>query len=65
MIGVGNVAVDVARILARDPHELHATDVPQPVLDALHASKVREVHMIGRARARARQVHHQGTARAG
>ena len=48
VIGVGNVAVDVARILARDPDELHATDVPQPVLDALHASKVREVHMIGR-----------------
>jgi ferredoxin--NADP+ reductase len=48
VIGVGNVAVDVARILARDPAELHTTDVPQPVLDALHASKVREVHMIGR-----------------
>src|SRR5271169_1431346 len=48
VIGVGNVAVDVARILARDPAELHATDVPQPVLEALHASKVREVHMIGR-----------------
>src|SRR5689334_7354315 len=48
LIGVGNVAVDVARILARDPDELHTTDVPQPVLDALHASKVREVHMIGR-----------------
>ena len=48
VIGVGNVAVDVARILARDPDELHATDVPQPVLDALRASKVREVHMIGR-----------------
>jgi ferredoxin--NADP+ reductase len=48
VIGVGNVAVDVARILARDPAELHATDVPQPVLDALYASKVREVHVIGR-----------------
>src|ERR1700678_249681 len=48
VIGVGNVAVDVARILARDPAELHATDVPQPVLDVLYASKVREVHMIGR-----------------
>ena len=48
VIGVGNVAVDVARILARDPEELHATDVPQPVLEALRASKVREVHMIGR-----------------
>ena len=48
VIGVGNVAVDVARILARDSAELHGTDVPQPVLEALHASKVREVHMIGR-----------------
>jgi ferredoxin/flavodoxin---NADP+ reductase len=48
VIGVGNVAVDVARILARDPADLHTTDVPQPVLEALHASKVREVHMIGR-----------------
>jgi ferredoxin--NADP+ reductase len=48
VIGVGNVAVDVARILARDPASLAATDVPQPVLEALHASKVREVHMIGR-----------------
>jgi ferredoxin--NADP+ reductase len=48
VIGVGNVAVDVARILARDPAELRGTDVPQPVLEALMASKVREVHMIGR-----------------
>ena len=48
VIGVGNVAVDVARILARDPAELAETDVPHPVLEALQASKVREVHMIGR-----------------
>jgi ferredoxin--NADP+ reductase len=48
VIGVGNVAVDVARILIRDPEELRETDVSQPVLDALVASKVREVHVIGR-----------------
>src|SRR5215472_6963430 len=48
VIGVGNVAVDVARILSRNPEELRETDVSQPVLDALMASKVREVHMIGR-----------------
>src|SRR6202046_3588366 len=48
VIGVGNVAVDVARILARDPAELHATHLPHPVLDAWHASSVREVHVIGR-----------------
>ena len=38
----------MARILIRDPAELRRTDVPQPVLEALMASKVREVHMIGR-----------------
>ncbi len=48
VIGVGNVAVDVARILARNPEELRETDISQPVLDALMASKVREVHVIGR-----------------
>ncbi len=48
VIGVGNVAVDVARILIRDPEELRETDVSQPVLDALLTSKVREVHVIGR-----------------
>jgi ferredoxin--NADP+ reductase len=48
VIGVGNVAVDVARILARDPAELEQTDIPEPVMDALRASKIREVHVIGR-----------------
>src|ERR1700729_2599897 len=48
VIGVGNVAVDVARILARDPAELEDTDIPEPVMEALRASKVREVHVIGR-----------------
>src|SRR5690242_14650306 len=48
VIGVGNVGVDVARILARPPEDLRETDVSQPVLDALMASKVREVHLIGR-----------------
>jgi ferredoxin/flavodoxin---NADP+ reductase len=48
VIGVGNVAVDVARILARRPADLFGTDVSQPVLETLMASKVREVHVIGR-----------------
>jgi ferredoxin/flavodoxin---NADP+ reductase len=48
VIGVGNVAVDVARILARDVSELAGTDIPEPVLAALRSSKVREVHVIGR-----------------
>jgi ferredoxin--NADP+ reductase len=48
VIGVGNVAVDVARILTKTSAELHHTDVPEGVLSALAASKVRQIHMIGR-----------------
>ncbi|MHC3467867.1 FAD-dependent oxidoreductase [Streptomyces sp. 7R007] len=48
VIGVGNVAVDVARMLARGTAELSATDVPQAALAALAASKVADIHMVGR-----------------
>ncbi|MFF0777023.1 FAD-dependent oxidoreductase [Streptomyces sp. NPDC003720] len=48
VIGVGNVAVDVTRMLARGPGELRPTDMPQAALDALAASGVAEVHMVGR-----------------
>lgn len=48
VIGVGNVAVDVTRILARGPAELSPTDMPQAALSALTASRVRDVHMVGR-----------------
>ncbi|MFI5750780.1 FAD-dependent oxidoreductase [Streptomyces sp. NPDC051644] len=48
VIGVGNVAVDVARILARSAEELRPTDVPHGALGALAGSRVREIHMTGR-----------------
>lgn len=48
VIGVGNVAVDVARILARGADELRHTDVPDRALSALRASQVADVHMVGR-----------------
>ncbi|MGK5531054.1 FAD-dependent oxidoreductase [Streptomyces sp. URMC 129] len=48
VIGVGNVAVDVARVLARGVAELRATDIPQGPLDALAASAVTDVHVVGR-----------------
>ncbi|WP_328971818.1 FAD-dependent oxidoreductase [Streptomyces sp. NBC_00239] len=48
VIGAGNVAVDVTRILARGAAELSPTDMPHPALDALAASGVRAVHMVAR-----------------
>jgi ferredoxin/flavodoxin---NADP+ reductase len=48
VIGNGNVAADVARILLRDPSELEATDIADHALDALRVSRVREVVVVGR-----------------
>lgn len=48
VIGLGNVAVDVTRILVKPVSELEQTDIPQHVLDALSHSAVRRVHVVGR-----------------
>lgn len=48
VIGVGNVAIDVARILAKTPVELQHTDMPQHVLEALAASSITDIHVLGR-----------------
>ncbi len=48
VVGVGNVAMDVARILAKTVDELRHTDIAQHALDALAESKVREIHVVGR-----------------
>jgi ferredoxin/flavodoxin---NADP+ reductase len=48
VVGVGNVAVDVARILAKDAEELRVTDIPDHCLHSLAGSRVEDVHMIGR-----------------
>jgi len=48
VVGVGNVAVDVARILSRSPAELATTDIADHALEALRASRVKEVYLLGR-----------------
>jgi ferredoxin--NADP+ reductase len=48
VVGVGNVAVDVARILCRTPEELAATDIAEHALEALRRSRVKEVYLLGR-----------------
>ena len=48
VVGQGNVAADVGRILAKSVDELRATDIAEHALDALAASRVREIHVVGR-----------------
>ncbi|MEE2045588.1 NADP oxidoreductase, partial [Nocardiopsis tropica] len=48
VVGAGNVALDVARILAKTADELRHTDIPEPVLEVLAASRVRTVHILSR-----------------
>jgi ferredoxin/flavodoxin---NADP+ reductase len=48
VVGVGNVAVDVTRILAKTPAELAVSDIADPALEALARSGVRDVVVVGR-----------------
>jgi adrenodoxin-NADP+ reductase len=48
VVGQGNVALDVARMLLAPPEHLAHHDVPAPVLAALRASSVRHVSIVGR-----------------
>jgi ferredoxin--NADP+ reductase len=48
VVGVGNVAVDVARILCKTVDELKTTDIADYALEALAQSKVKEVILMGR-----------------
>ena len=48
IVGVGNVAIDVARILCLSPEELRASDMADYAVEALSKSRIREVHLLGR-----------------
>ncbi|GAA3693758.1 FAD-dependent oxidoreductase [Microlunatus aurantiacus] len=48
VVGVGNVALDVARILAKHAEELAETDMADEVLDSLDHKQVTDVHVLGR-----------------
>ncbi len=48
VIGNGNVALDVARMLVKHPSDLEPTEIPDNVLAGLRASPVTDVHVFGR-----------------
>lgn len=48
VVGVGNVAMDVTRILIQDPDRLAPTDITDVALQALRDSQITDVHVLGR-----------------
>lgn len=48
IIGQGNVAIDVCRILAKSVDELKSTDIAKHALEALAESKIKDIYMVGR-----------------
>jgi ferredoxin--NADP+ reductase len=48
VVGAGNVALDVARILAKSVDELRQTDLPHHVLRVLESSQVEDIHVMAR-----------------
>jgi len=48
IVGQGNVAIDVARILSKTVDELRSTDIAEHALDALAESRIKKIHVVGR-----------------
>ncbi|TMJ15818.1 MAG: pyridine nucleotide-disulfide oxidoreductase [Alphaproteobacteria bacterium] len=48
VVGNGNVALDVARILSKTPAEFESSDIVGHALDALRHSSIRLIHILGR-----------------
>ena len=48
VVGVGNVALDISRILAKTGEELTVTEIPDNVYESLKNNKAETVHMFGR-----------------
>lgn len=48
VVGNGNVAMDVVRVLAQKPERLQSTDIADHALESLRQSTVREVYVLGR-----------------
>jgi ferredoxin--NADP+ reductase len=48
VLGAGNVALDVARVLAKTADEMLSTDIPQNVYDGLKANQATDVHVFAR-----------------
>lgn len=48
VVGIGNVAMDVARILVRPAADLAATDIADHALEVLRASRIRDVYVLAR-----------------
>ncbi len=48
IVGNGNVALDIARILGKNVNELKDTDITQYALSSLAASAIKNIHIVGR-----------------
>lgn len=48
VVGVGNVALDISRVLAKTADELHVTEIPDNVYEHLGKNAAREIHIFGR-----------------
>lgn len=65
IIGNGNVAIDVARILAKGPDELTGSDLSPQVVSWLNAQPIESIHIVGRRGAADTKFNHNELAELG
>ena len=57
IIGAGNVAIDVARVLVKTPAEMAATDLPAYAAEPIQGAPITDVYMVARRGPGRGQVH--------
>ena len=65
VIGNGNVAIDVARVLVKTVGEMAESDIPEYAQRAIERAPVTDVHLFGRRGPPGGQIHQRGAARNG
>jgi len=48
IVGNGNIAMDISRMLLKKPDQFSDSDIPKSVLDRLRKSQIERIHVIGR-----------------
>ena len=48
VIGIGNVAIDIVRVLSKTPEEMAESDIPEYALNTINQSSIKNIYIVGR-----------------
>ena len=48
VLGIGNVAIDIVRVLSKTPEEMAESDIPEYALNTINQSSIKNIYIVGR-----------------